>query len=369
MISFKLSDEQEQIRDSVASFATEALRPRAREIDESGQMPKDVLQAGWDLGLVSFAIPEQYGGSGGERSAITNAVVLEALGYGCASQGASIMAPSLFVNPLLDFGTEDQKKELLPLFTGSDFHAATMALHETQFSFGSSAMKTTAEKRGNGFVLNGVKRLVPLGAEASHVLVLAAMDGKAGVDNVEAFVVPADAKGLTVEKESGQMGLKPMPTAKVTLDKVELPGSAKLGGDSGVDARHILASIRTAGASLAVGVSRAVTDTCIPYARERVAFGEAIGKKQAIAFMIADMHIESETMRLMNWKAASQVEQRLDATKAAVLAQDYARRKALKIADDGVQVFGGHGFIRDLPLEMWLRNARALTVLEGPAAV
>jgi acyl-CoA dehydrogenase len=368
MISFKLSEEQVLIRDSLQGFAKDVLARQARAIDEAGEIPGDVLQAGHELGLVSAAIPEAHGGAGGDRSPVTNAVVLEALGYGCASQGAAIMAPSLFVHPLLDFGTEEQKKELLPLFTGRDYHAATAALHETQFAFGAGAMKTTAEKRGNGYVLNGVKRLVPMATTASHVLVLAA-EGGAGVDNVQAFIVPRDAKGLSIERESGQMGLKPVAHGKVTLDKVELPGAARLGGDQGVDARRLLASVRVAGAAMAVGLSRAVADTAIPYARERVAFGEAIGKKQAIAFMLADMHIECETMRLMLWKAASQIEQGLDASKATALAQDYIRRRSMKIADDGVQVFGGHGFIRDLPLEMWLRNARALTVLEGPAAV
>ncbi len=367
MISFKLSEEQVLARDSVQAYAKDVLAPAAREIDEAGDMPASVLQAGHGLGLVNASIPESYGGAGGDRSAITSAVVLEALGTGCASQAAAIMAPSLFVNPILDFGTDDQKKELLPLFTGRDYHAASLALHETQFSFGVDAMKTRAERRGNGFVLNGVKRLVPMATSASHILVLAQTG--AGVEGVEAFIVPKDAKGLTIEHESGQMGLKPVPHGKLTLDNVELPGSARLGGDAGSDARHIVASARLGGLALAVGVSRAVTDACIPYAKDRIAFGEAIGKKQAIAFMIADMHIECDTMRLMLWKAASQVEQRLDATKASVLAQDYIGRRAMKIADDGVQVFGGHGFIRDLPLEMWLRNARALTVMEAVAAV
>jgi alkylation response protein AidB-like acyl-CoA dehydrogenase len=225
-------------------------------------------------------------------------------------------------------------------------------------------MKTRAERRGNGFVLNGVKRLVPMANEASHILVLAA-EGD-GIETVQAFIVPTDAKGLSIERESGQMGLKPVSHGKVTLDHVELPGGARLGGDAGSDARRILSCARVASAAMALGVSVAVKDACIPYARERVAFGEAIGKKQSIAFMIAEMHMECEAMRPMVWKAASFLENGLDARKASVLAHDYARRRAMKIADDGVQVFGGHGFIRDLPLEMWLRNTRALTVLDAP---
>jgi len=363
MISFKLSEEQGLVRDSVASFAAELLAPGARAIDEAGAIPAEILQAGHELGLVSAAIPEAHGGSGGEREPLTNAIVMEALAQGCASQAAAILAPALFVHPLLDFGTDEQKRELLPLFTGRNFHAATLAVSEGAFAFSPGAMKTRAERRGNGFVLNGVKRLVPLANEASHVLVLAA-EGD-GIENVQAFIVPRDAKGLTIERESGQMGLKPVSHGKVTLDAVELPGAARLGGDTGSDARRILSAARLAGAAMALGVCVAVKDACIPYARDRVAFGEAIAKKQAIAFMLADMHMECDAMRHMIWKAASTLEHRLDERKASVLAQDYVRRKAMKIADDGVQVFGGHGFIRDLPLEMWLRNTRALTVLDA----
>ncbi len=368
MISFKLSEEQDLIRDSISAYAREALAPRARAIDEAGAMSDDVLEEGHALGLVSAAIPESFGGGGGERSPMSNVLVLDALGYGCASQGAAIVAPSLFVHPLLDFGTDEQKKEYLPLFTGPRFHAATLAAHETQFSFSPGAMRTRAERRGNGYVLRGEKRLVPLGAQSSHVLVLAA-EGDAGIDSIAAFIAPRDAKGLSVTPESGQMGLKPLPTAKLILDNVELPGAAKLGGDSGIDARRLLNALRIANLALALGVCRAVLDTCLPYAKERVAFGEAIGKKQSIAFMLAEMRMEIESMRLMIWKAASLLDHGEDATKATVLAQDYVRRRAIKIADDGVQVFGGHGFIRDLPLEMWLRNVRALTVLDGVAAI
>jgi alkylation response protein AidB-like acyl-CoA dehydrogenase len=123
------------------------------------------------------------------------------------------------------------------------------------------------------------------------------------------------------------------------------------------------------GAALAVGLARAITDFAIPYAKERMAFGEPIAKKQAIAFMLADMHTEVESMRWMVWKAASQLENGLDATRSATLARDYVRRQGMRIADDGLQVFGGHGYIRDYPVEMWFRNMRALTVMEGPVAL
>jgi acyl-CoA dehydrogenase len=370
MIDFDLTEEQAMIRESLQGFARDVLAPSARAIDEAGEMPAEVIQAGWDFGLIAAGVPEEYGGGGGERSCMTNAVVLEALGGGCASQGAAIMAPGQFVGALIDFGTEEQKAEHLPRFAGAEPVAAGLAIQEGQFGFAAEAMRTTARRSGNGFVLDGVKRLVPLGDRASHFLALARDEDGEGIGAVQAYIVPRDAKGVTVSAESGTMGLKPVPQSKVTLEAVELPGSARLGGDAGIDALKLVNQARIGACALAVGLSRQATDFAIPYAKERVAFGEPIGKKQSIAFMLADMHIECETMRWMVWKAASLLEHGdPGAAKACVLAQDYVRRRSIKVVDDALQIFGGHGFIRDLPLEMWLRNARTLTVLDGPVSV
>lgn len=370
MITFELSEEQTMIRDSLQGFAAEVLAPGARAIDEAGAMPADIIRQGWDFGLIAASVPEAWGGGGGERSCITNAVALEALGGGCASQAVAIMAPGQFVNALIDFGTEEQKAEHLPRYVGAEPVADAVAIQESQFGFAAEAQRTTATRKGNGWVLNGEKRLIPLGDRAQHFLVLAREDGGESLSAVGAFIVPRDAAGLTVSAESGSQGLKPVPQAKIALSNVELPGSARLGGDAGIDAARLVSQARIGAAAVAVGLCRQATDFAIPYAKERVAFGEPIGKKQSIAFMLADMHIECETMRWMVWKAASLLEHNdPGALKAGVLAQDYVRRKAIKVADDALQIFGGHGFIRDLPLEMWLRNARTLTVLDGPVSV
>lgn len=366
MITFALDEEQTMIRDSLRAFAAEVLATGARAIDEAGETPADIIRQGWDFGLIAASIPEAYGGGGGERSCITNAVALEALGGGCASQAVAIMAPGQFVGALIDFGTEEQKAEHLPRFAGTEPVAAAVAIQESQFGFAAESQRTTATRKGNGWVLDGEKRLIPLGDRAETFLVMAReADGA-----VQAFLVPRDTAGLTVAAEAGTQGLKPVPKAKITLSAVELPGSARLGGDAGIDAQRLVNQARIGAAAVAVGLCRQATDFAIPYAKERVAFGEPIGKKQSIAFMLADMHIECESMRWMVWKAASLLEHNdPGAAKASVLAQDYVRRKAVKIADDALQIFGGHGFIRDLPLEMWLRNARTLTVLDGPVSV
>jgi alkylation response protein AidB-like acyl-CoA dehydrogenase len=368
MISFELSEEQRQIRDMLSAFATNELAPRAREADETRAAPTHVLDAAWSLGLIGLAIPEAYGGGGTPRSALTNALMLEATGHGCAGLAAAAFVSSLFVNPLIDLGSEEQKLRHLPDFCGEERRVATLALHETAFAFDPARTTTRATRDGRGWRITGAKRLVPMGEEANNMLVVARASEAPGVDGVRAFIVPPDSPGVTVSRESGSIGLTPMCFSRVELAEVALPADAMLGEGDGADIRPLLASLRIGGAALAVGLSRAVTDFAIPYAKERVAFGEPIAKKQSIAFMLADMHIECDAMRWMVWKAAAAVDGGHHASKAAVLAQDYVNRHAVRIADDGLQIFGGHGYIRDFPLEMWLRNARVLTIHNALAA-
>jgi len=370
MISFSPTEEQTLIREAVRDFAAAELRERAREADEASELPDDVLDASWALGLATGAIPEEYGGAGLDRSPITNALILEELGHGCVALASAVMTPSLFVHPLLDFGTPEQKKTYLPLFTGDTFHAATLALHEPHFDFDPVALRTVAEPKGDRYRITGSKRLVPLGDRASHILVIARSGARTGLDDLEAFIVPRDAPGLRIEPELEKtLGFQSLPTARLTLDGVEVGSESRLGGESGIDGRRLLASIRMGGAALTVGLSRAVTEFAIPYAKERVAFGEPIAKKQAIAFKLADMYSDVEAMRWMVWQAASQLERGEDATRATALAREYVSRKAMTVADSGLQIFGGHGYIRDYPVEMWFRNTRTLTIIEGTAAL
>lgn len=364
MISFELTEEQIAIRDMLSNYARDELAPQAREIDEAGTIPDSVLQAGWELGIIASAVPEAIGG-GGERSALTNVLALEALGYGCASLTTAIMAPNLFCCAVIDYGTPEQQAALLPPFTQHEFYSATLALHESSFSFSPNTLNTIATKTGTQWCINGGKRMVPLAQTANYLLVISRCSEGSGTNSLGAFIVPNDAAGLAVRAESGQMGLKPVPMSIVEFDNVKLPLDAQL---SGCDIGRLLSSLRVGAAAVALGVARAATEYAIPYAKERVAFGEAIGKKQAIAFMLADMYSNCESLRWLIWKAANQLDQGADATKASVLAHNYAQRYALKTTDDALQVFGGHGFIRDFPLEMWLRNVRTLTVHDAIAA-
>ncbi len=369
MISFELPKEQELIVKSAKEFAAKELRDIARDCDEDAAIPAKVLDKAWEVGLGNAAVPEEYDGIGMDRSAVTSVLICEELGYGCASIAAAIMAPSSFIQPLIDFGTPEQKKKYLPIYGGEKFEAAAAALHEPRFTFDPIDMQTTAVKKGNDWVLNGTKRLVPFGSTARHFLVIAKTDNAPGLANLGAFIVDRDAAGLQIEKDPEQtLGLKPLPLNKMTLSDVAVSGSERLGGEHGIDGRRLINSIRVANSALCIGLSRAVLDTCVPYAKEREAFGEPIAKRQAIAFMLSEMHAEIESMRWLAWKAASRLDQDLHATKAAALARHYTNKNSVIIADNGVQIFGGHGYIRELYPEMWLRNVRTLTLMEGVAA-
>lgn len=368
MITFELSKEQELIVKSAKEFAAGELKEIARDCDEEDKIPAKVLDKAWEIGLANSAVPEEYEGIGMDRSAVTSVLIGEELGYACASLSTAILAPTAFINPIIDFGTEDQKKKYLPLYAGEKFEAAAVALQEPQYTFDPTDLQTKAVKKGSNWILNGEKRLVLFGSTAKHFLVIARTGKETGLSGIDAFIVPNDAKGLTINDDSATMGLKPVPFSKLNFKDCTVPEADKLGGDKGIDGRRLINCIRIANASLSVGLSKAVLDFCVPYVQERMAFGTPIGKKQIIAYTIAKMHKEIEAMRWMVWKAASQLDQNQDATKATTLACHWINKMAVRVADDGVQIFGGHGYIRDFPLEMWLRNARTLTVMDGMIA-
>jgi alkylation response protein AidB-like acyl-CoA dehydrogenase len=359
-----MSEEQELVRDAMREFAADAIRPIARECDETSSIPADFLDTAWTLGLTSTQIPEQFGGAGEERSLVTNAILLEELAYGDASLAIAALAPSLFANAIVDQGSEDQKKAYLPLFCGESFATGSLAVCEPDAFSDASQPRAIAEPKGDAFILSGRKTKVVFGDRASHFLVTARLG-----DDLAAFIVLRDAAGLTIGETEKNMGLRALTTNTLDLERVEVGSAALLGGSAGSDVQQILNTSRAGLSAVMLGLSRAVLEYCVPYTKDRVAFDEPISKKQSIAFRLADMHIEQHALRQLVWQAASLLEHGEDATKAAWLARSYAAEKSMWIADNGVQILGGHGFIREHPVEMWFRNARTLGVLEGLVAL
>jgi acyl-CoA dehydrogenase len=369
MIDFELSEEQQMIRDSVGAFATEQIRPAARPADESGAISSDVVMQAWQLGLVSGPIPEKFGGGGDSRAAITGAIVAEELGYGDIGIGMHVLAPRLVAFPLVEMGTDEQKGRLLKQFTGAKFAAASAAVIEPNFDFDLTAMQTTAKRDGAGWILNGRKCCVPLATDSEAILVYAASDPQKGLAGVDGFILARDTAGLKLSEPEKNMGLKGLATYGLTLENCRVGAEARLGGDTGINFSRLMSEARIAIAAFGVGLMRSAFDYARDYAKERKAFGMFIAQKQAIAFILADMAIEIDAARLLVWEAASRLDKGEDALEESYLAKNYVAASALKVTDNAVQVLGGHGYVRDHPVEMWLRNARGLAAIEGIATV
>ncbi len=363
MVNFSPSEEQELLRQTLADFAREVLRPQLRESDEKNTVPAEIPAKGWELGLVQESIPEAFGGFGGTRSAVSGALVLEELAYGGLALGLHLVSPRLVTVPLLVAGTEAQRAQWLPRFAGAEFAAGTAAVVEPRWDFDATTPATRAERDGSDWVLRGEKCFVPLANRAEVILTYASTP-----DGLAAFLVERGAAGLTVGEREQNMGLKALDTYPVTLDGVRVPAGARLGGD-GTDLQPLVDASRVASAAAAVGVARAAFDYSREYAKERKAFGVAIAQKQAIAFMLSNMAIEIDAIRLLVWEAAWRLDQGLPATREAALARQYAADQVLKIADNALQVLGGHGYIRDHLVELFLRDARGFAVIDGLAIV
>jgi acyl-CoA dehydrogenase len=365
MISFELSDDQRMISETCKKFALNEMRALYRDCDEEGKIPAEFINKALELFLIPNNIPEEYDGVGEPRSVVTGTIIAEELAYGDLSLAICALSPGTVVYPLIEFGTDEQKKKYLPMFCEEEFKAGAAALMEPRIDFDLASMKTTAAADGGDFVINGDKCLVPLAADAEVLLVYAQTDASAGADGVQTFLVDKGTAGMEIGEREKNMGLKALDTRKVTFKDCRVPKENKLGGDAGCDAKKLMNYTYVGLAAMAVGVSRAAFEYARDYAKDREAFGEPIASRQAIAFMLAEMAIEVDATRLLTWEAAWRLDNGLDADKEAYLAKQYAAEKALMITDRAVQVLGGHGYIREHPVELWLRNGRGFSTFEG----
>ena len=358
MIDFEPTEEQAMIRETVAGFAANEIRPQARECDESRVPHAGVLAAADELGLVANSLPEEHGG-GGELSAVTGCLIAEELAWGDLALGLGVLSPSLLGIPVALDGTPDQQRELLPEVIEQGPAAGSLAWVEPAFDFDPHRPRTVAERDGGEYVLRGHKCFVPWPQGLRRVIVVASEQ-----DTLSAFLVDTDAAGLTTETEDN-MGIRALPTAELQLEGVRVAASARLGGEQGADLAALLSRARTGLAACAVGVARAAYEVSLTYAKEREAFGAPIATKQAIAFKLADMATEIDGARMLAWESAWRIDAGLDASRESTLALSKAQRTAMLVADGAVQVFGGHGYTREYLPEMHLRNARGFASFEA----
>lgn len=359
MYAFTMTSEQKMLVDTVHRYAEQRLRKVYREAEESNEAPAATVQTGWELGLLPGSIESDYGGFG-EHSALTSALYVEELGWGDVGISLQLLTPNLFALPIALFGSRQQKEEYLSRFCDDSFPRATAAIIEPAYQFDTAELKTTAEKSADGFVLNGVKTFVPLAADAELFLVYASEGGV-----TQAYIVPATAPGVRVGERVRMMGAHAWPVYTVSFEDVSVPRQNRLGGLKGIRIQQLLTVSRISLAALAVGQARAALDYAIAYAKDRQAFGEPIAHRQSIAFMLANMKIEIDSARLMVWEAAWKLDNQEDATRSAILARNYADKMVLEVTDSAVQILGGHGYIREHPVELWLRNGRGFAAWEG----
>jgi alkylation response protein AidB-like acyl-CoA dehydrogenase len=358
------TEEQRMIRETVAEFAAERLRPAAAAAD-TACAPPDVLAAeAAALGVTLIGVPEQLGGVGSERSAVTGVLVAEAMAHGDMGLAVACLAPSAVGTALALWGDAGQQAAYLPAFTGDDVPAAALALQEPRALFDPFTLRTTARRTAGGFVIDGVKSLVPRAAAAELFVVAADLPGRGPA----LLLVESGTPGLTVTAEPS-MGLRGAGMGRLVLEHVTVPDAALLGDGAGGTYAECVRLSRLAWCALSLGTAQAVLDHVVPYVNERVAFGEPIANRQGVAFKVADIGTELEAMRLLTYRAAARVEQGLPAAREIALARRLCADKGMAIGNDGVQLLGGHGFVKEHPVERWYRDLRAIGLAEGAVLV
>jgi alkylation response protein AidB-like acyl-CoA dehydrogenase len=353
------TEDEQMLVDVVNELATEIVRPAAADADVACAAPAEVLQATRELGLPLLGVPESLGGISEERSVVAGALVAEALARGDLGLAVAALAPGAVATAIATWGTDEQQQTYLPAFTGTDVAAAALALTEPRPLFDALDPHTTARREGGGLVLDGVKSMVPRGAEAELFVVGARLDGENAL-----VIVESGAEGLSVEADP-PMGVRAASMVTLTLENVRVPERNLLGSPDGTTYAECVRLSRLAWCALSVGVGQAVLDYVTPYVKERQAFGEPIAHRQSVAFMVADIAIELQAMRLLTWKAASRAAAGEDVARDVALARRLCADKGMQIGLAGVQLLGGHGFVKEHPVERWYRDLRGISIMEG----
>ncbi len=353
------SEDQQMLREAAQSFALEQLRDAGQKADFDCKASPELLAAASELGVGILGVPEELGGAGSERSAMTNVLVAEALAQGDLSLAVACLAPTAVSTALVLWGDEQQQATYLPAFVGDNPPVAALAVMEPRPLFDAQVLSTKATRVAGGFVLNGLKSMVPRAAEAELFIIAADLEGQSAL-----FIVESKTAGLSIEAEPA-MGLRAAATAQLKLSDVQLSANALIGEGAAAVYDECIALSRLAWCALAVGTGQAVLDYLIPYVNDRVAFGEPISHRQAVAFAVANVGIELEGMRLLTLRAASRADQGQDFVRDVALARRLCADKGMAIGSDGVQLLGGHGFTKEYPVERWYRDLRAAGMMEG----
>ena len=374
MIGFDFTDEQREFRDMAHKFAEKTIRPAAGEADENEAVPWDVLEKAHQAGLITFSFPEKYGG-GGVESVLTKAIVDEEIFWGCAGVGSILGGVALCATPILLGGTEAQKEKYISRLCeghpGGRPILGAYALTEPGAGSDPAGMATTARREGDRYLLNGSKTFITNAGLADVYVVFATVDPSRGTDGVTTFIVEKDWKGVKPGKKEKKMGIRASHTASLSFEDVEVPVENRLGaeGEGFKIAMRTFDITRTHIAAVAVGLARAAYEYALSYAHERKQFGKPIFSFQAIAFMLAEMAMQIDAARLLTWRAGVMFDQAQPCATEASMAKAFAADAAMKVTTDAVQILGGYGYMREYPVEKWMRDAKIMQIYEGTAQI
>ncbi|MBM4447943.1 MAG: acyl-CoA dehydrogenase [Chloroflexi bacterium] len=364
-MDFSLTEDQKMLKTMVADFASKELEPIAAQIDEESRFPAESIPKMAGLGLPGVGFPEELGGSGG--GATEFCLVIEEISRVCAATGAILLASSGLVGiPILMHGNEDQKKRFLHPIAGGEMLGA-FALTETGAGSDPAAMETTTTRKGNGYVLNGTKVFITNGAEAGIVLVFATIDKALRHKGVTAFIVAKDSPGFSVGKHENKMGIRGSSTVELIFEDCFVPEANRLGneGEGFRIAINTIDASRVAVAAQALGIAQGAFDRALAYAKERQQFGQPIINFQAIQWMLADMATHIDAARLLIYRASYLQDNKQPFIKEASMAKVYAAETSSFVTNKAVQIFGGYGYIKEYPLERYLRDAKITEIYEG----
>ena len=366
MNQYQLTEDQELLREMVARTAREKVAPRAAEIDATAEYPQDMFDLLKELGLFTIPFPEEYGGTGSMLSAC---LAIEELGKVCYNTAYLLIVQWVPFGAILAGGSDEQKKRLLPKLAAGDIRGA-VAVTEPGAGSDVASIKTRAEKRPGGYVLNGTKIFSTNSAIADFVLVAAKTDTTKKHGGISLFIVEKGTPGFVVARNESKLGSRGIPSSELHFDDVFIADENVL-GDAGSGFKLVMEAFnksRPIIGARGVGLAQGATELSVRYVKEREAFGQPVAEFQGVRWMIADMAIQTEAARHLVYKAASMVDAGatgMELAPIAAMSKCFATDVAMKVATDAVQLFGSQGISKDNPIERYFRDAKVLQIIEG----
>ena len=368
-MDFNLTEEHKLFQKTIKEFCLKKIKPLANKIDKEEYFPKDLYKEMGKMGLLGMTVPQKYGGAGIDR--VSYMIALEEISRVCGSTGLTIEAHnSLGIGHIYEHGTEEQRKKYLPKLCSSG-NLAAWALSEPNAGSDAASTQTTAELKGNEWILNGTKQFITSGDIADVTTVMAKTDKSLGAKGISAFIVEKDTPGFKVGQLEDKLGLRGSHTAEIILENCKIPKENLIGEKNMgfIGAMNILDRGRTAIGAMSVGIAQAAFEDALEYAKQRQQFGKPIGKFQAIQWMIADMATELEAARLLVYRAAFMEDQGVKFTKEASMAKLFGSEMAMRATNKAIQILGGYGYTREYPVERYFRDIKLCTIGEGTSEV